>query len=105
MARSVLSMVFETEVTRKANNNGSSDFAMPLPIDVDQTSAYDSPWFWIPSTALAMISLVMGLALPPKVASGVKAAAEQVVIHPHKPGPLHEVAKIVPAALTLPPGK
>ena len=103
MARSVLSMVFETEVTRKANNNGSSDFAMPLPIDVDQTRAYDSPWFWIPSTALAVISLVMGLALPAKVATGVKAAAEQVVIHPHQAGPVQQVVKA--AGSTVPVGE
>lgn len=81
MAKTVLTMVFETEVMRKANSNGIADFAVPLPLDVDQTSAYDSPWYWMSAAFLAVCSLVLGIALPARVAAGVQSASALIVRH------------------------
>jgi len=92
MARTVLKMVFETEATRKAI--GNLDMTLASEIDLDSTKPYDSPWFWIPSSFLVMVSIIFGLALPAPLAKGVQSAGSLIVRHEHAMvSPAEEVVK------------
>ena len=75
MARTVLTMVFETEVTRAARAEAVEDHSV---LDEEHIRPYDSRWFWIPSTGLIILSVVMGLAIPTSVRSTVKSASGMI---------------------------
>jgi hypothetical protein len=79
MAKTVLTMVFETEVTLKAN--GKTPVVSDLDFDVKEAKTYDSPWYWIPSAFLVVVSVILGLALPAPLARGIKSAGALVVRH------------------------
>lgn len=78
MARTVLTMIFETELSKTARNEQAEH---ELHIDPENIRAYDSPWFCIPSTSLMFVSIILGLAMPGKVANGVKYASDLIVNH------------------------
>ena len=91
MAKTVLTMVFETEVTLKAH--GKTPVVTDLDFDV-KAKSYDSPWFWIPSAFLVVVSVILGLALPAPLARGIKSAGALVVRHEHAmTAPVHEIVE------------
>ncbi len=91
MAKTVLTMVFETEVTLKAH--GKTPVVTDLDFDV-KAKSYDSPWFWIPSAFLGVVSVILGMALPAPLARGIKSAGALVVRHEHAmTAPVHEIVE------------
>jgi hydrogenase-4 component F len=75
MARTVLTMVFETEVTRAARAEVTQDLGA---LDEEHICPYDSRWYWIPAAALILLSVVMGVATPEPVRSSVKSASVMI---------------------------
>lgn len=78
MARTVLTMVFETEVSRAARAEALETFGV---LDEAHIQNYDSRWFWIPSTALILMSVVMGIMTPAPIQKSVRSASELIVDH------------------------
>lgn len=80
MARTVLAMIYETDLPKSTSEQLENHESQ---VDSDHIRQNDSPWFWIPSTALLCISCVLGLTLPSQIARGVKAAGSMIVNHGH----------------------
>lgn len=78
MARTVLTMVFETNVSRSARAEMSESHGE---IDEEHIIERDSQWFWVPAAALMVLSIVMGMMTPSIINRSVKSASDMIVSH------------------------